>query len=505
MLSSSSLVFAAFASWELAGEALATFPEMGSEQSRQLYLMSCTVLIASVIIFTMFRSFQDYNAICRGHLFDSATGLASLPGFEQALSLELARLGPGEGIAILFADIRRFKSLNHSFGHQAGDSIIKAVACRLGQAVPGGNLLAHLEGGCFAFIFQANVKSTVSCFASQVQRSMVAPFLVNDRRIFIDLSLGSAHVVDSDRVDAAEAMRRAEFSLLEAKAGSGAHVCYSDVSELSAKRISAIETDLRETLETAEIDIYFQPLVDWQFDRIVAVEALARWTHPQYGRVSPADFVGVAESLGLDNKLGLSILRRSCKMVEPLTDLHLAVNISPSHFLKPGFPEDVKLILEQTGFPAGRLELEITENILLSDSEQSREAIEAVRALGVAVVLDDFGTGYSGLSYLNRYHVDRIKIDATFVRGIENSETAQSIVSNIMALARERNIMVTVEGVETIDQVRYLNRFGDLWYQGFLFARPMPFEQLLDAAPFADVAVKNLFQKNICEPRQLSA
>lgn len=505
MLSSAALVFATFVSLELGTEVLANYSEAERDQSRQYYLISCLIVIGSVIVFTMFRSLQDFDAIRRGHLFDPATGLASRPAFEQALARELARLVPGEGLAILYADIRRLKSLNHSFGHQAGDSIINAVAYRLAQVAPPGSLLAHLAGGRFAFIVNANANSAVSAFAAQIQRAMVSPFMLNDRNIFVDLSLGSAHLVDTDRIDFGEAMRRAEFSLLEAKAGNGAHVGYSDVSALSAKRVSAIETDLRETLETAEIDVYFQPLVDWRFDRIVAVEALARWTHPQYGRVSPADFVGLAESLGLDSKMGLSILRRSCKMVAPMNDLHLAVNISPRHFLTPGFPDDVKLILEQTGFPASRLELEITENILLSDSQQSRDAIEAVRALGVAVVLDDFGTGYSGLSYLNRYHVDRIKIDATFVRGIESSASAQSIVSNIMALARERNIKVTFEGVETVDQVLYLKRFGDLWYQGFLFARPMPYEQLLVVAPFGQLSVKNLFQQDMYEQQLLSA
>jgi diguanylate cyclase (GGDEF)-like protein len=483
MLSSAALVFSAFASWELIRELASTrLPD----QSRLIYLMSCIVVISAVILVTMYRSFQDFHASRKGHLFDSATGLASRAGFEHSLRQEILKLRPGEGLAILLADIRRFKSLNQSFGHQAGDSIINAVAFRLSQTAYSDILLAHLEGGRFAFIIRAPSKAAVTSFASMVQRAMVPPFLINERNIFVDLSLGSVHLVETDRTDFREAMRRAEFALLEAKAGNGAHVCYSDVSALTARRVSAIETDLRETLETAEIDIYFQPLVDWRFDKIVAVEALARWTHPQYGRVSPNDFVSMAESLGLDSKMGLSILRRACRMIGPMHDVHLAVNISPRHFQTQEFPHDVKSILEQTGFPAHRLEIEITENILLSDNQQSHDAIAAVRALGVSVVLDDFGTGYSGLSYLNRFNVDRIKIDATFVRGIENSATAQSIVSNIMSIARERKIKVTVEGVETVDQVLYLRRFGDLWYQGFLFARPMPFEQLINCASFSE-------------------
>ncbi len=496
MLSSAALVFAAFATWQLfsgffqhnsiAASVVPAPPAMN------IYLLSCITLMIAAIVLMMLRSFQDFRAIRKSELFDPATGLPSRKNMERTLILDLARLRPGEALAVVCVDIRRFSSLNHSFGYQAGDKIIVAVAERL-RTVEGVGMLARVEGDRFAFILRAiNSQGDINDLVAAIQRCMIPPFPVAEKSIYIDVSIGSAMVSAENPVSTTELVRRAEFALAEAKAGDGKlHVSYSDNSAATAERISKMETGFRESLEAEELEIYYQPLVDSNFDRIVAVEALARWTHPQLGRVSPADFIGMAEELGLMTKLGNNVLRRACNHILPIPDIRLAVNISPNHFLAPGFCDDLKDILAETGFPPHRLEIEVTENVLITRDEKSTDVIGAVRALGVSVALDDFGTGYSGLSYLSKFSLDRIKIDASFVRELEDSISAQSMIATIIHLARDRGLDITVEGVETTGQVIFLSHFGSLWYQGYLFARPMPYADLLQCSSIARLTQQN--------------
>ena len=490
MLASAALVFAVFATWQL----FSGYFNSGTSEfahSSNLYLLSCIILMVMAIVIMMLRSFQDFRAIRRGALFDKATGLPSRANLEAAITAQFSKLQPGEAAAVILVDIRRFKSLNHSFGYQAGDRIIQAVSARLKSVEQENLTLARMGGDRFALFMHAiTSQGAVSELVTGLQRALIPPFSVAEKSIYIDLSIGTAYVAEQDMISCTELLRRAEFALLEAKASDGKqHVNYSEGSAASAKRASTMETGLRQTLEANELEIHYQPLVDANFDKIVAVEALARWTHPQFGRVSPLDFVGMAESLGLVAKMGNNILLRACQQIRPLGNIRLAVNISPRHFLAPGFVVDVKAILAQADFPAHRLELEVTENVLISENETAADVIAAVRALGISVALDDFGTGYSGLSYLSRFQLDRIKIDASFVRELEASISAQSMVATIIHLARDRGLEITVEGVETMGQVLFLSRFGSLWYQGYLFAKPMPFSDLLQTSGFAQAAL----------------
>jgi diguanylate cyclase (GGDEF)-like protein len=457
-----------------------------------IYLFACVVLMMVTIGTIIIRSRRDFGKIRDSELVDQTTGLPSRASLSRMIAAEIHKLKQGDALGVILLDIRRFKSLNHSFGFQVGDAILRDVAARLRQIVTNKIVLARYDGDRFAFL-QRGIASQddIAELVSVIQRAMVPPFATSDKSIYIDLSIGSAMLTPLDQLQPKELLRRAEFALIEAKNGdSKQHVPYSDGSLADAKRQSTMETGLRETLETNAIEIHFQPIVDSRFDRIVAVEALARWTHPQYGKVAPEDFVGMAETLGLAAKMGLNILRRACQAIGPIGDLRLCVNISPLHFLAPGFVKDLTTILEETGFPGRRLELEITESVVLSSEQHAADVVDAVRALGVSIALDDFGTGYSGLAYLNRFKVDRIKIDASFTQNLKDSAASQSIIATIIGLARDRSLNVTVEGVENTDQVVHLSRFGELWYQGFLFSRPMPIEDLarLPEALLAPVA-----------------
>lgn len=488
MLSGAALVFACFATWQLFSDVFSG-DAPGAGYTNRVYLLCCITLMIAAIVVMLVRSFQDYRAIKTSELYDDATGLPSRASLERQAGEEIERLRPGEMAALILLDIRRFKSLNHSFGYQTGDKILQAVAERLRSLSTANRQLFKMEGDCFAYLMAGVVSpGELGETAASVQRALVPPFMAGEKSIYIDLSIGCALAGEGDKIGVTELLRRAEFALAEAKTGDGKrHVIYSDKSAATAKRTSTMETGLREALEAGGLEIYYQPLIESRFEKIVAVEALARWTHPQLGRISPTDFVRIAESLGLVHKLGSNILRRACKQILPLGGVKLAVNISPRHFMSPGFVEEVAEILRDTGFPADRLEIEVTESVLITENEAAGDVIDKLRAMGVSMALDDFGTGYNGLSYLSRFALDRIKIDASFVREIENSVSAQSMVSTIIHLARDRGLHVTVEGVETTGQVLFLSRFENIWYQGFLFARPMPYQDLMRTGSLASM------------------
>jgi diguanylate cyclase (GGDEF)-like protein len=480
-LSLVALAITALETWQFFGGAFPVLHDGQLSRFASLNLICGLLLLVATTLYTVAGAFRDHGVLRACALFDRQTGLPNRASFRSWVAKRLPLVQAGDALALVLLDVRRFQSLNHAYGYKTADKIVEALADRLRHFNREDVMLARLEGGTFALLMRSiQAKTMVNDLVVSLQRALATPFIIGDKNVYIDLSIGSVYCNAPGEADADELMRRAEFALHEAKAGKK-HVGYCDGSAESARRVSAIESDLRETLEAEEIDIYFQPLVDSQFNKIVAVEALARWTHPQYGRVSPLDFIGVAESLGLVSQMGINILRRACIQIKPLGEVKLAVNISPRHLLMPDFVASMKTVLAETGFPAQRLELEITENVLLSDNKTTMETITAVRAMGISVALDDFGTGYSGLSYLNRFDLDRIKIDACFVREIEHSLSAQSIVASVVQLARDRGIKVTVEGVETMDQVLYLKRFGDIWYQGYLFAKPMPYSKLLES------------------------
>ena len=295
-LSLVALAIAGFETWSV----LYGSPEPDGEASQfaTAYLVCCLILIVFSTISTVIMAFRDHKAIRASALFDRHTGLPNQANFRDCVAKGLAAMQPEEAMALVLLDIRRFQSLNHSYGYKTADKVVEALAVRLRHFCREEVILARLEGGTFAILMRkVTAKTAPGDLVTALSRAMATPFVIGDKNVYVDLSIGSVYCGAPGEADAVELMRRAEFALHQAKAGKK-HVSYSDGSAATARRISALETGLRETLEADEIDIYFQPLVDSRFDSIVAVEALARWTHPQYGRVPPIDFIGVANRSG---------------------------------------------------------------------------------------------------------------------------------------------------------------------------------------------------------------
>lgn len=483
MLGTAALVFAAFAIWHLFSGAISEF-RVGDWNlaRREVYLLSASTLMVTAVVNIVVRSFLDMEKIRLSELYDRNTKLPNRRHFADALRAGIAGIKPGYGFAVVIVDIRRMKAINQGRGYVVGDEAIRETARRLAEMSPQGAELARFDGDRFAFAI-ANVPQLQSIhdFGKKLAEAFREPLALTGGALYLDIAIGAAMTERRGDVDESEILRRAEIALLEAKSnGDQILVLYDENFAMAARRLFSIETELRQSIENGTIAVAYQPLVDTSLDKVVAVEALARWRHPEFGPVSPSEFIRIAESLGLIGKLGVAVMRTACAALRPLPGIRLAVNISPRHFLDPAFPGEVAGVLRETGLDANRLEIEITENVLILENERAIEAITKLRELGVSIALDDFGTGYSGLSYLHRLPVDRLKIDASFVREIGHSRSAQTMLATIVDLARSRDIAVTVEGVETVEHVRFLSRLGYLWFQGYLFSKPISLDELRD-------------------------
>lgn len=481
MLGSAALVFAAFALWHLFSGAFAEMRFVGWHgASRNVYLLSASTLMVLAIVNIVIRSFLDMRKIRFSELYDQGTKLPNRTQFVNFVRSDLAKIKSGYGLALVYVDIRRMKAINQGRGYKIGDEVIREVARRLERIAPPNARLARIDGDRFAFVMPSIPEAqAVRDFGEIARTAFRDPVDIAGGGLFVDVAVGAALTELRGEVDASELMRRAEIALLEAKSSNDqVPVLYDENFARIAKRLFAIETELRSSIESGNISVAYPPIVDTTLREIVAVEALARWQHPEFGPISPSEFVKIAESLGLIGKLGNVVLRTACAEMLTFGEVKVAVNISPRQFLEPAFAVDVAAILRETGLDPRRLEVEITENVLILENDRAIETIAKLRELGVSVALDDFGTGYSGLSYLHRLPVDRLKIDASFVREIGHSKAAQSMLATIVDLARNRDIAITVEGVETVEHVRFLARFGYLWFQGYLFAKPMTCTEL---------------------------
>jgi predicted signal transduction protein with EAL and GGDEF domain len=303
--------------------------------------------------------------------------------------------------------------------------------------------------------------------------AMSAPIKFRANKIYVGVSIGAA-VIESGAADSEEALRRADFALFQAKeAGRNNVQIFTREMQDRIRNRGELENDLRDAIANNTFELAYQPLISQGDRKVLGVEAFVRWVHPVRGPVPPSVFIPIAEQIGLIDKLGRLILRRACIETRPLRPIKLAVNISPVQFMQPGFVASVREILESTGFPPERLELEITEGVFRSDGARTRAIIAMLRSLGVRIALDDFGTGFSSMYYLRDFPLDRIKIDRSFIGEIESSDQSLNIVSHMIELGRSLGLSVTVEGVETADQLELLKAKGLNELQGYLFSKPI--------------------------------
>ena len=415
--------------------------------------------------------------------FDALTDLPNRVLFQEQFVKALSQIVHGEQVALLYIDIDEFKSVNDSLGHRIGDELLKSVAASLCSCLDDEDIIARLGGDEFAVV-QTAVKNSedVAALVTRIFQSIREPRECLGNIMTTDASIGIA-LASQNGSDVDQLLRNADLAMYSAKAA-GRRTCrfFEPEMDVRMKARHSLEIDMRQALSEGSFEVHYQPIVDLQSNQVSGCEALLRWHHRQRGMVSPADFIPVAEDTGLINLLGEWVLMTACMEASKWPDdVKVAVNVSPVQFRSDTFPLKVIAALAASGLSASRLELEITEAVLIRDDD-ALAILHDLRAIGVRIALDDFGTGYSSLSYLRRFPFDKIKIDRCFIEDIAEPSGGASIVQAVVSIAAIRHIITTAEGVETEQQREVLRALGCTQMQGYLFSSAKPaaeIEQLL--------------------------
>jgi diguanylate cyclase (GGDEF)-like protein len=406
-------------------------------------------------------------------------GLTDLPNrilFRERLEQSLKAIRPGEQLAVLYIDIDEFKSVNDALGHPVGDELLKGVAGRLRGCLREGDVAARLGGDEFAIIQTAiKDRSETTWLVDEIHSAIRQPLECMGHLITTDASIGIA-LAPRDGVDLDQLLKNADLALYGAKAdGRRTYRFFEAGMDQRARARRSLELELRQAISDGSLETYYQPVVNIEEDKISSCEALLRWRHPERGMISPAEFIPIAEDSGLINQLGLWVLNTACAEAATWPDhVRVAVNVSPVQFRSPSLALNVAAALAACNLPASRLELEITEAVLIRDDEAALDMLHQLRKLGVRIALDDFGTGYSSLSYLQRFPFDKIKIDRSFIKDIAGPGASSSIVQAVVNIAAASDMTTTAEGVETEQQRNLLYILGCTEMQGYLFSPAIP-------------------------------
>jgi len=408
--------------------------------------------------------------------FDALTGLANRSQFHERINTMLAAVHKHRNyLTIHLIDLDRFKSINDTLGHPIGDKLLKEVASRLKTVISKGDMITRFGGDEFVVLQTATERQQdAKWLAQRLARTLKEPFEIDGHRIDIGASIGIA-MAPHDGVDADELLKKADMALYAAKnSGGGGHRFFAIDMEDAAQERRALELDLREALASEQFQLNYQPLVDLRTGRVTTCEALLRWKHPLRGDVPPSVFIPVAEETGLIVALGEWALNRAC--VEAATWPHgvkVAVNLSPVQFRDRGLALQVVSALAKSGLHAQRLELEVTERLLLEDNDGTLATMEQLNSLGVGLSLDDFGTGYSSLNYLRKFPFHKIKIDQSFIADLGDGRDARAIIGAVASLGAGLDKIVVAEGIETEEQMELVRSQGCHEGQGYLFGKPM--------------------------------
>ncbi|MBR0856372.1 bifunctional diguanylate cyclase/phosphodiesterase [Bradyrhizobium liaoningense] len=408
--------------------------------------------------------------------YDALTDLPNRTLFREQIERELDKVASGKQFALLYIDVDEFKGINDSLGHHVGDELLKAIAGRIRGCLKQGDLIARLGGDEFAVI-QTGIQSSadVVSFVTQIYEAIRQPFHCLGHQLSTDASIGIA-LAPQDGSDLDQLVKNADLAMYGAKAeGRRTHRFFEPEMDASAKARLNMEQDLRQALVNGGFEIHYQPLVDLRSGAVSGCEALLRWRHPERGMVSPAEFIPVAEDTGLINELGDWVLRMACNEAATWpAHVRVAVNVSPVQLKCDTLALRIAGALAASGLAPSRLELEITEAVLIRDDEAALSILHQLRAIGVRIALDDFGTGYSSLSYLKRFPFDKIKIDRCFVADIAETPGAPVIVQAVVNIAAASSMTTVAEGVETEAQREMLRALGCTEMQGYLFSAPKP-------------------------------
>jgi diguanylate cyclase (GGDEF)-like protein len=430
--------------------------------------------------------------------YDALTDLPNRALFHDQLRQELPHASHERQLAVLYIDIDEFKSVNDSLGHLIGDELLKSVAKGLRACVRETDFVARLGGDEFAVVQTAvRGRDDVDDLVARIFDAIRTPFECLGHQVATDASIGVA-MAPRDGCDLDQILKNADLAMYAAKAaGRRTHRFFEPVMDAQVRARRQLEIDLRQALADGGFEVYYQPCLSLEDDTITGCEALVRWRHPERGMISPAEFIPIAEESGLINQLGEWVLATACVEAAKWPDhVRLAVNVSPVQFKSGTLALKVIAALAASGLPAGRLELEITEAVLIRDDDMALAILHQLRSIGVRIALDDFGTGYSSLSYLKRFPFDKIKVDRCFITDIAEPDGSAGIVRAVVDIAAERDMTTTAEGVETAEQQRILRELGCSEMQGYLFSPPKPAEAVRDlliahrAAPAATRRVK---------------
>ena len=387
---------------------------------------------------------------------------------------------------LLFLDLDRFKFVNDSLGHRAGDMLLKVIARRLENCIREEDVLARVGGDEFAILLVGENQSSLAIeLAQRIVCQLSLPIVIDGHDIFTSCSIGIV-TADVTHISSEELLRDADIAMYVAKKQGEGRWALFDVSMREAAFDALVmQNALKQAVANNEFSVVYQPIYNILTDDICGAEALVRWLHPVLGQVSPGRFIPVAEDIGVIHGLGSWVMQEGCaelqrwKAAFPELELHLNINVSGVELKRPGYESQIKDILAQTGIDAHDLQVEITESVFLHQPDTTARVLESIRDLGVRIALDDFGTGYSALGYIDRYPIDAIKIDQSFVSRMMAYHRSDAIVRSILSLGRALNIDITAEGVETLPQLLRLREMGCPFVQGFLLSRPVNAEKIM--------------------------
>jgi len=414
---------------------------------------------------------------------DTLTGLPNRAFFLKQLEAAADARGHPRGatFSVLMLDLDRFKNVNDSLGHAAGDALLREVAERLRSALRGTDVLARLGGDEFAIIQSGcdDQKMGSINLATRISRRIAEPFLLPGNQVEVGTSIGIA-MAPGHGSDPQELLKKADLALYRSKsAGRNCFTLYDDAMSMELEARNTLESDLREAIARCQFEVHYQPFFDVQTGHRRGLEALVRWRHPTRGLIPPDQFIPLAEETGLIVPLGEWVLRRACDDATSWpADIKVAVNLSPVQFKQADLFDVIQSALRNSGLSPERLEIELTESVLLERAVENHAFMQKLKSIGISLSLDDFGTGYSSLSCLTAFPFDKIKIDKSFIGNLTKRHKSSAIISSIVTLACGLDMSVTAEGVETREQFERLRTLGVNFAQGYLLGRPVPIDEL---------------------------
>ena len=456
--------------------------EIGIASSSQVLVISSTVIMqmAALLVISLYKTKIHLGEVRKLAYVDELTGLINRRKFNETIEYTLKKnRKKSKKTGILIMDIDRFKLVNDFYGHDAGDQVICQFGERIQSVANNSCVACRMSGDEFAMMIRdVDDESQIMSFCDSVLKEMEKPFVYEGKVIHVSTSIGAA-LVDGFEDDGASVLRMADYALLSSKEnGRKQAMLFSEKMAAKIKRRRYLEKSLRDALAKNALAVNYQPFVLQENNLITGVEALIRWDDPVEGKVFPSEFIPVAQEIGIIDEIGEFILEQACREIKPLQNLRLAVNINPAQFTHDGFVKQLQRILKKTGFEPERLELELGQDLLVSSSEKFKSDLAAIRALGVKIVLDDFGTSYSSMFFLRDFKLDRIKLDRGFVSNMRDEKDGNEIIDNMINLGATFSDRITVEGIETEEQLKSLQQNGNNDLQGFLFSKPLTIKQL---------------------------